>query len=371
MITYYSVFLIAGLSVRGVVIPPTFCFTESSRGTGLLSSKEVELSEPVIAMRKLIYSGLIAAALLLPAMPAQAAGLALTPAGVADGFTLTTFASGGSNYNFLAMAVLSDGTLAVVNNRLSIGRYNDVDNQTSANILSSVALSGVINIANAGGKAYAMSEASGLYQVGANLALTPVSTPGVDYNTTSLGLAGAPNGHLIAVVNSGAKSQGVVDINPLTGTFSVISTVGGDGVSVSPNGSTAYVSNAGHIIGYDIATHAKVFDSGSIPHAPDGTGVILGGAFNGFIVVNNNDGTTILVDPATNNQTIIATGGTRGDFTSPDTNDGSLLLAFTDAAYRLQVAGGTFAPVPEPTSLTLLGIGAAGLLGYGWRRRKQ
>jgi hypothetical protein len=41
-----------------------------------------------------------------------------------------------------------------------------------------------------------------------------------------------------------------------------------------------------------------------------------------------------------------------------------------DFDQSLSVAPSTSAVVPEPASLTLLGLGAAGLLGYGWRRRK-
>src|SRR5262249_45346611 len=148
------------------------------------------------------------------------------------------------------------------------------------------------NAANAGGNAYVMSQSSGLYQVSAALGLTPIGTPGLTY-ANSFGLAGAPNGHLLAAVD-----QGIVDINPSNGSSTLITTTRPDGVSVSPNGKTVYGAVGGAVVGYDIATHAVVFNSGSISGAPDGTGVISGGAFNGRIIVNMNDGTVVLIDPA-------------------------------------------------------------------------
>jgi len=45
--------------------------------------------------------------------------------------------------------------------------------------------------------------------------------------------------------------------------------------------------------------------------------------------------------------------------------------------YTIQLTGAQFAiqqspsAVPEPTAITLFGLGALGLLGYGWRRRKR
>jgi PEP-CTERM motif len=46
---------------------------------------------------------------------------------------------------------------------------------------------------------------------------------------------------------------------------------------------------------------------------------------------------------------------------------GGVIPPSSDLAFRIE---GTTA-IPEPASLTLLGFGTVGLLGYGWRRRKQ
>jgi hypothetical protein len=70
----------------------------------------------------------------------------------------------------------------------------------------------------------------------------------------------------------------------------------------------------------------------------------------------------------------IGTDGSMFDqitFTSPNFEaDNFSLLATTPSIIPGTVIDGAVVSVPEPSSVVLMGAGVAGMLGYGWRRRK-
>jgi PEP-CTERM motif-containing protein len=233
----------------------------------------------------------------------------------------------------------------------------------------------------AGGQAYGARQSGGVYeQFADNGSFTPIPNLQADGLFSSQGMWGdAINGDIIA-----ASNRGLVEIDPVAGTFRVIngSLIGNiDGVTLSPDGSTVYVANIGLGIvqSYNLATGALIQSySATSGRGPDGTGVISGGSLNGDVIVNNNDGTVGLLDPVTGINTIIANAGTRGDWVSEDTSNGTLFVSQLESVDRLSCGpgcsiGGPPPTVPEPSTIVLVGSGGLLALFASLRRklRKQ
>ena len=309
--------------------------------------------------------------------PARAA-LTLTPAGTADGFTLSTVVGGFfGTYGPLGEAILPNGnfvTGSASTDRIYV--FKDVDGQTLSSAVVSTPYTFQTGnpqyvMATVGGKAYGAQVAGGTIVQFANDG-SFAAVAGLTGLLAYYGMWGDPTtGHLIA-----SSNHGLVDIDPVAGSFRVINaSVFPDGVTVSSDGKTLYAEVGGNINSYNVATGAFVQTYSGGGHSPDGTGVISGGKFSGDLIVNNNDGTVTLLDTTSGSETIIASGGTRGDFVSADTNNGTLFLSQYDQVARLSCGadcsiGGTPPPpppIPEPSSTTLLGLGLAGLFALSRR----
>jgi hypothetical protein len=316
--------------------------------------------------RTRVFGGLTALALLAPSAGEARADLTLTQAGLDRGLTLTTFATGfpsSSGIGPLGIAFPASGGVLVSDWPGNVRLFaTDTDGQLASNAHI--------------GQSYGLTQAKGMDRSVDNIymaqqgssQLVQINNDGTFNRVIVGGMPGATgvltnpnNGNLFV---STVTSNQVWQVNPVAMTKTLFVNANLDGMTT--DGAILYGANnsTGHLLGYRISDGALVFDSGFVPGGIDGS-ALGADRLAGNIYVNTNAGTVVEVNLATGQQTLIATGGSRGDFVTIDPTNNTLLLTQTDRILRLN---GPFG-FPEPSTFTLGSLGALGLLGYCGRRR--
>lgn len=316
----------------------------------------------------------VTAITLLLALPRCAnAGLALDPAAISAGYTLTTFADGFSPTTSSCCGPLGitfpvSGGVLVAEHRGNVRLFSNTDGQHAGDVAvaQNYGMYNGVGLASLGAYVYLAEQADskivrlnndGTYN--SDVVALPVAT----------GLVANP---LTSLLYSSGFGYGIYSIDPNAATPSANLFRAGtyDGLSLDlVNGIIYAAAGDNHIYGYALADASQVFDSGSFSEGPDGI-AIGSGDLAGKIFVNTTSGTVHSIDLATNARTLIASGGSRGDFVS-SAPDGTLLLTQTDQILRLTApAGSGFqAGTPEPGTVVTL-LGGLGALVLGLRRRR-
>ena len=304
----------------------------------------------------------------------------LTATATTAGFGLSQFA-----YNFpstgyccgpLGIAFPGGGKVMVSDYPGNVRIFpTDTDGQDASAIAPSASYGSgnAVGLASLGGSIYMTQQSAGqVVELNSDGTYNSLIVSGLP---TATGIAAdAANGKLY--VSDCCSGSGVYEVDPVANTKNVLRGGSYDGLTVSPGGTILYAEYNSHIIGIRLSDNATVFDSGYIAGV-DGTELGYG-TLAGKIFANTNLGELWQIDLANPvNQTLLVSGGTRGDFVTADPN-GSLLFTQTSDIWRLTApAGGcigsfcgTTGSVPEPDTLPLVALGLV-LVVINWRNRRS
>jgi hypothetical protein len=278
--------------------------------------------------------------------------MALTQGSINAGLTLTTFAS-----NFPSSG--SVGPLGIL--FLLSGGVMVTDYPGNLRILPNDA-NGQDASAVADARKYGNHDAVGLAQLGSAIYMTDQAVGDLDLinangspnrmvNTSLPDVTGiTPDPYTWHLYVSQSNFNTIVEIDPTNGSATTFATpTFPDGLYLSPDGNTLYAAANDHILGYNVATKALIFDSGPVGNVD---GIVLGSGIEaGNVIGNTNSGQIIAVNLTTSVETVLATGGSRGDFVTIDPTNGSLLV--TQSTTILRLTGATSVPEPGSASLVL------------------
>ena len=308
----------------------------------------------------------------------SAGPLTLTQTGINEGFSLATFAT-----NFYTLANVgpagmtfpaSGGVLADDGWGYVYKFPSDQNGQNAGNVPRITYGTNLIGMAELNGKVYMVQKTTGsvlqLDDAG-NTVGTVVSGLNGPNGLIAVTTPGPLNGHLLVSTDGG---RAVYDVDPVAQTKTVLVGLdnGADGMALDPVDNTLYVvENVYGVVGYNLSTNQKNFDSGQFSSSegmPDGISIGTGN-LRQTIIINTNGGNLIQIwTPNPTYHNLIAHLGSRGDLTAVDPYDGTLLLSQSDRIDRLiPPPGSGFAGGPAGTAANNLVEG--NLVGLGFNRR--